>query len=289
VRRLLVLSLLAAAVSGGAAPAADAHQSGCHSAHSCPSDHHTYVWYDGAGAGWDCVQARASEYDGSRDTTAITYDGRTYYCRAAGSAPPPQPADSDGDGIPDDQDACPSQPAPGPSGCPPPPNADGDANPDASDACPTQPGTDPNGCPPPPPPPPPPAAPCQVDGPYPDAICTPGAVFKKVTAKQVCRPGYSRRARRVSQSTKDRVFARYGITVHDGTTYEVDHFIPLELGGSNAMRNLFPEAVSQPGFRQKDRLENELHRRVCQHRMTLKAAQRAIRTDWVAALGRYVR
>jgi hypothetical protein len=115
-------------------------------------------------------------------------------------------------------------------------------------------------------------------------------VFKNVTAKQVCRPGYARRARRVSQSTKNRVFARYGIDVHDGDTYKVDHFIPFELGGSNTMRNLFPEAASPaPGFREKDRLENELHRRVCGRRMTLKAAQRAIRTDWVEAFGRYVR
>jgi hypothetical protein len=71
------------------ATGAGAHTSGCHSAHSCPSDHHTYVWYDANSQGWDCAKAGAPEYDASVDTTTITYDGYTYYCRAAGSAPPP--------------------------------------------------------------------------------------------------------------------------------------------------------------------------------------------------------
>jgi NHL repeat len=35
--------------------------------------------------------------------------------------PQPVPADRDGDGVPDDRDACPDQPGTGPDGCPPPP------------------------------------------------------------------------------------------------------------------------------------------------------------------------
>jgi hypothetical protein len=79
--------VLAALVAGSAG----AHSSGCHSAHSCPSDHHTYVWYDASGQGWDCAEPGAPEYDPSVDRTMITYGGYTYYCRAAGSAPPPTP------------------------------------------------------------------------------------------------------------------------------------------------------------------------------------------------------
>lgn len=70
---------------------AGAHSSGCHTQHSCPSDHHTYVWYDSSGQGWDCAKPGAPEYDPTYDTTTITYGGYTYYCRAAGSAPPPSP------------------------------------------------------------------------------------------------------------------------------------------------------------------------------------------------------
>src|SRR5437660_9656826 len=73
---------LAAGVAGGS----PAHSSPCHSQHTCPSDHHTYVWTDtSTGLLWDCAEPGASEYDPSRDTTTIVYQGLTYYCRS-GSA-----------------------------------------------------------------------------------------------------------------------------------------------------------------------------------------------------------
>src|SRR5947207_3071288 len=89
-RALAIFATTCAAIALLAATAS-AHQSGCHSQHSCPSDHHTYVWYDGAGQGWSCAEPGAPEYDPSRDTTVITYSGDTYYCYAFGSAPPPAP------------------------------------------------------------------------------------------------------------------------------------------------------------------------------------------------------
>jgi hypothetical protein len=52
--------------------------------------------------------------------------------------------DSDGDGVPDGSDRCPSEPGPAPSGCP---DADGDGVPDNVDLCPDEPGNGANGCP----------------------------------------------------------------------------------------------------------------------------------------------
>lgn len=52
---------------------ASAHRNGCHEAHTCPSDHHTYVW-----KGLLCT-SYASERRPS-DTVVVTVDGRTYYC-----------------------------------------------------------------------------------------------------------------------------------------------------------------------------------------------------------------
>jgi hypothetical protein len=59
--------------------------------------------------------------------------------------------------------------------------------------------------------------------------------------------------------------------------------IPLELGGSNELANLWPEpATPTPGFHQKDCVENYLHAQVCTDKtMTLAQAQRAITTDWL--------
>src|SRR3954454_16738056 len=106
-RFLPLMFVLAAGLVMAYTATALAHSSGCHSAHSCPSDHHTYIWYDSAGQGWDCAEPGAPEYNATVDPTTITYGGYTYYCHAYGSAPPPKPTDSDGDGIPDSIYACP--------------------------------------------------------------------------------------------------------------------------------------------------------------------------------------
>jgi hypothetical protein len=71
--------------------------------------------------------------------------------------------------------------------------------------------------------------------------------------------------------------------------HEVDHLISLELGGSNAIRNLWPEPYAGKwGARTKDVLENRLHELVCDRRLTLRSAQRQEARDWVAAYRKYV-
>jgi hypothetical protein len=124
---------------------------------------------------------------------------------------------------------------------------------------------------------------CQVQGVYPDPACTPGDILANVTAKQVCVSGYSSSVRNVPDSEKNAVYAEYGITHHSEGEYEVDHFVSLELGGSNDISNLWPEAANPtPGFHQKDQVENQLHDKVCSGALTLAEAQRQIATDWLA-------
>src|SRR4051794_17479471 len=115
-------------------------------------------------------------------------------------------------------------------------------------------------------------------GSRPDRHCTPGAALAGVAAGQVCTPGYSKSVRNVSQSTKDKVYREYGIRRHAPGSYEVDHLVSLELGGSNSIRNLWPE--KQPGARSKDKLENSLHTEVCDGTLTLHEAQRRIVKWW---------
>lgn len=117
---------------------------------------------------------------------------------------------------------------------------------------------------------------------YPDPSLTPGDVIAGVTAQQVCTPGYATSVRNVSTTEKRQVYRRYGEKDVPGAA-EVDHFISLELGGSNAITNLWPERYSPaPGAHEKDKVENYLHDRVCSGAMTLQQAQNAIRTDWYA-------
>jgi hypothetical protein len=118
---------------------------------------------------------------------------------------------------------------------------------------------------------------------YPDATLTPGDV-RPVAAAQVCKSGYSSSVRSVSTATKNKVYSEYHITSHVTGAFEVDHLISLELGGSNDIKNLWPEPSDpRPGFHEKDQLENKLHALICAGRMELTEAQHEIATDWYAA------
>lgn len=60
---------------------------------------------------------------------------------------------------------------------------------------------------------------------------------------------------------KQSIYAAYGIASHVAGYYEVDHLVPVELGGNNARANLWPERA--PGFGRKDSLETAHHDAVC--------------------------
>ena len=117
---------------------------------------------------------------------------------------------------------------------------------------------------------------------YPDPNLTPGDVIAGVTAQQVCTSGYATSVRNVSQDEKKQVYRRYGEADLAGKA-EVDHFISLELGGSNALTNLWPETYNPtPGAHEKDKVENYLHAQVCSGALTLQQAQQEIAGDWFA-------
>ncbi len=124
---------------------------------------------------------------------------------------------------------------------------------------------------------------CLARGALPDPDCTPGTVFPEVTGEEVCTKGYSASVRNVPESVKKQVYAEYGITSHFSGEYEVDHLISLELGGSNDIGNLWPEAAEpRPGFHEKDQVENFLHKQVCDGKITLDRARYQISHDWTA-------
>jgi len=122
----------------------------------------------------------------------------------------------------------------------------------------------------------------------PDRHCTPGVIAPAVTQgniqRTICRPGYSSSVRppeSVTAPEKRASMRAYGDT-GSPRQYEYDHLISLELGGApNDLRNLWPEPGASPN--PKDRLENRLHKLVCNGSMTLASAQREIATDWVTA------
>ena len=116
---------------------------------------------------------------------------------------------------------------------------------------------------------------------YPNASLTPGAVLT-TDASLICTPGYASGVRDVSTATKEQVYAEYGVSYPQAPgAYEVDHFIPLEIGGSNDLTNLWPEpATPTPGFHQKDQFENFEHGQVCNGAISVAEAQSRMASDW---------
>ena len=108
--------------------------------------------------------------------------------------------------------------------------------------------------------------------------------------QDLCVPGYTKKVRNVPAEMKREVYEEYGVTLHGSGDYEVDHLIPLELGGSNSIKNLWPESHrTLPWNAQvKYRLEGKLHELVCSGQLDLKTAQQAIAADWIGAYKFYV-
>jgi hypothetical protein len=121
----------------------------------------------------------------------------------------------------------------------------------------------------------------------PDVRLTPGAVLT-ASAATVCVVGYSSSVRDVPSAVSEEAYRRYDV-VHVPYAHEVDHLVSLELGGSNAITNLWPDPYAgRWGARTNDALENRLHSLVCAGELSLRAAQRQEARDWVGAYRRYV-
>ncbi|OIK08248.1 hypothetical protein [Streptomyces monashensis] len=136
--------------------------------------------------------------------------------------------------------------------------------------------------------------------PLPDLKCTPGAISPAVTqanlASTICRKGgYTKSIRPPASITgkeKRLNAASYGYTGSLADS-EYDHDLSLELGGDpNDARNLWvepPDPGHKPGSgvnNLKDPVETKLHTAVCSGKVTLKAAQEAIASDWTTAESR---
>jgi hypothetical protein len=114
----------------------------------------------------------------------------------------------------------------------------------------------------------------------PDPQITPGDVLT-TDASVICVPGYTKTVRDVPQRVKNQVYRQYGVVSRAPREYEVDHLVSLELGGSNSIRNLWPQSyVTQPlNAHVKDRVENQLHKLVCAGTVPLEPAQKEIAAD----------
>jgi hypothetical protein len=129
----------------------------------------------------------------------------------------------------------------------------------------------------------------------PDPACTPGAVNPDVTPSTlrstICVSGYSARIRpprEITDREKQLSARAYGYTGRFATA-KLDHLVPIGVGGDpNDPRNLWLKPNEDPrattNDNAKDDVEDALHDAVCDGRVGLVEAQRAIAADWGTAL-----
>jgi hypothetical protein len=134
--------------------------------------------------------------------------------------------------------------------------------------------------------------------PVPDPRCTPGGINPSVTVAMLRNPAWRTgciRNHESSEREKHKAYHWYGIREPRGNydetqVCELDHLVPLELGGADGLGNIWPEcgpsgvALENRYFKIKDRVEDYLAYEVKSGQMTLREAQRGIAENWTQYL-----
>lgn len=122
----------------------------------------------------------------------------------------------------------------------------------------------------------------------PNRAFTPGAT-RQVTISEVCSVPQEQVVGDVPVSLRQQVLEEYGISNARPEDYEIDYLIAPRLGGTEDLRNLWPEPYRNHAWNAhvKDALEERLHELVCSGQLDLRTAQHDIATDWIAAYKKY--
>ena len=111
---------------------------------------------------------------------------------------------------------------------------------------------------------------------------TPGATVKASNA-QICNADFAGTLKPVAGWQQNEALERYGVRPQ-GFAGELDHLIPVSLGGSNDPDNLWPfHAQGEFTLDAKNALAAKLRDMVCAGKISLKDAQDAFKRDWTKA------
>ena len=133
------------------------------------------------------------------------------------------------------------------------------------------------------------------DGTRPDPVLTPGEV-RSTDRAAIC-GSRTRTVRHVPVTLKVAARRAYGIDGPRGgwcgAGCEVDHRVPLAVGGGNtpgSIKNLWPQRPDGPGgFHAKDRCEAAVARAMCAGRISVADAQGVFLGDWTASCAPYLK
>jgi hypothetical protein len=124
----------------------------------------------------------------------------------------------------------------------------------------------------------------------PDPTLTPGRAGSQ-DPQEICANG-TKALRHWSRDRDDRILRAYGLAPGPHPDFEVDHLVPLGIGGADTDDNLWPEPrrTLEPVWNaeRKDRLEFRLRNLICTRSISPEEAQRAIADDWTEAFRKYI-
>ncbi|SRR5579883_1576123 len=134
--------------------------------------------------------------------------------------------------------------------------------------------------------------------PLPDPSCTPGAENPTVTLDILRNTAFRTACLRdcvTTESQKHVTYEWYGLPVPpnntgNNETCELDHLVPLELGGADTLDNIWPQcgpqgvSLTDRYFKQKDMVENYLAAQVKSGALDLETARHQIAKDWTPFL-----
>ncbi len=129
---------------------------------------------------------------------------------------------------------------------------------------------------------------------YPDPSLSPGLVsqtagYSELTAISSCGT-YSACHRKTTEAMKRQVQQEYATS----TCGEIDHVLPLALGGLDDVRNLWCQPTHNTwngvdyGYKTKDRVEDYMVLQMKAQKIPLKEAQDCFLVDWVACYNKYI-
>ena len=113
-------------------------------------------------------------------------------------------------------------------------------------------------------------------------------VRQETIQQTICVPGYATSVRPSTSYTtgvQARLLRERAQDLSAASTYELDHKVPLSLGGHpRNLRNLELQLwEGEAGAKKKDRLERRLQVLVCGGKLALQAAQQVMYFDWQSA------
>lgn len=118
------------------------------------------------------------------------------------------------------------------------------------------------------------------------------AVTQETINQTICVHGYTRTVRppvRVTNLIKKRLLKANGLSPSAARRFELDHWMPLALGGDPGAIDRTDNLVLQtwPEAKRKDKVEYKAYRCVCDGKVSLAEAQHDMYENWHHALIKY--